>query len=617
MRLIIWILTILNFLIQFIQTNYTFSIDSINDTSISPYITNGRLNIVKYKINDAESVYLKRTNDSASIGSFYNISMPTESLSSSINNIQILDKNETLTLGKDYEIYVDTSNSQVLPDDLITTDVIFGSLNSTNNTLNNTLNCIYNFGQITYDNYTSKILNSNLTKIISVGNFNFAIGNNTKGIKAINAFNGSYFEYKTLDDIIIGKGNGFINNITIQNIWVYNGFYIRGANLIVQSADSSFYIYNITNDGGYIEFHTKTDPLIVVNDTIAQVAIYENSLLIAYNNSGLVIYSTSNNTWSYKQYTKFNNLTLSFSDMIVNYKTAYLIVPNYGMVILNLLNYTFSVGLEHPYLQYFDYTVDPSLDEYQTYFIGIIVKTNKDFYISEFLIELIVDAEDEYNPLINKAFTSNEYTYLAYVGTDLYGYSYFFSAEDQEIIVIIRSQQNYLNGYSYSLDLSDILPSDSNVTSMTIINGNRYFLPNLIFRLDNDMTVDITNIKEIPAVLSCNITKDKDYRVYFTSYNECSKLVNNHLQTLACPINYFASIDVEDGDDNDTKSSNLSALWAILAILLVGVIIVIVFVVCCKRVCVKGANQPINRQEMYVISENREKDNIDIQVDIR
>jgi hypothetical protein len=271
------------------------------------------------------------------------------------------------------------------------------------------------------------------------------------------------------------------NQTSFKNLWVIEQEYNSYSTLVLQEAVSKDLIFlNLTITSSRsdskdtsivynmrLKFYNKIKYLDFNSSEINKIGVYEDTYLLATNDKGLIsimpnVYDSASKVLSWKFRGLYsvavdeNNRTRtpSVGDFVVNQKTIYLIDKSQGLVILDIfdsLRY-YSLAFYHPKLLKLDFFANAFTG---SKFLGISVNNGDNIF--EFFFEFLID--DEYNPLLNKVYTTDEIVlYDNFLTVDKF-FTYFFNKISNKLMIIRRGMINSISSETYYVDLSRTIKS--------------------------------------------------------------------------------------------------------------------------------------------------------------
>jgi hypothetical protein len=568
--------SIINFELEYPKSNL---IDSI---TTSKYILNGTIENYQFP---------KKLNYSSESASDYSIAQNEafqlifqEDNGIKINNFEFTKDDRPLTLGWDYKI-TPTINEEVLPYDYFD--------NSTTNcqNCNYSLSCNYVNPGPKYSYGVFK--NFEVDRYVSFKNYNFGINGTIPGIQVITLKNFT-LETASLDTFLKDHGHDDIStdNVTFKNIYSSTPQFEANDYLIGQSYNKSLYIYKIfddtaVDDGFKIEYYSICNLSLFNFTSFNQVDVYNDKLIIG-GDEGFIVANKTDDTWK----VVFVNRGIKVKDFITNKKTVYIIEKDFGMRIFDIVNLKFTqYEFQHPGMTKFDWNLDQVTG---FYYVGIIINNNPPA-INEVLIELIVD-QDEFNPSLNKVFTSSHKYSASNIVTDqFYGLTYIFDSASYNIYIIQRFIVDTHNLYSFRLNLKDYLLKTFGQIAPT---HPVYLISD--FNIQNKMQILVQNYENylvlrdirIPlSQLTCSFNETGQFSMSYTS-EVCLDLKAQGREYISnCNVNNIWNIEVTE--------ENKSMLWGVLAFIIILIALILIGIVCVRTGCLRSRKGNKNYNSQY------------------
>lgn len=585
---------------------YIVNIDGEGSLDLSIYNTSiytQKLNPLNYIFSNANANEVDLSLGATSVNSTFGIALLLLESSAGIyiNNIQITEDQVLLSPGIDFTINA-TIDSSVIPADYFFYDS-FSNDNSMDFNTTIKFSCQYNNPG---PSYTKTVLrNLTLSNIVISPNYNFGLIAGKTGIQIL-AMQNFNLNYTTLDAIMTPNLSNNINpanatnatnvtnktninsktdNLNFTSLFFVNQNYLNNYNLIGFTNDSVMHIFNITDDG--VNFSASIygicSPKNISVSNITNIGIYKDSFVISSLKNGLTFIKLNGTVGK-----TISNFTLptgvvipvNANDMIINNQTIYVIAKNYGMLIFQPDNFTFSnYYFNHTRLAKFDY-----LASIYSYFVGISVDNDPTNNVPEFFIELIVNIYNELNPLVNKIYISQKNLIVDDYATDTTsGLTYIFDRVNLNLIVLTRGIPNIVDNFNYKIDLSSPafynFHTGDGMGKICLLADNGPSNSAVIIHNMNDY-VGVGIFNPATTTLLCNFTDAGQYQFGFYTQGDCSANDASMIYT-ACMYNVTYTLDVGG------SKLNLTGLWIVLALLLVIIIVIVVFVLCCRRACCK------------------------------
>jgi hypothetical protein len=304
----------------------------------------------------------------------------------------------------------------------------------------------------------------------------FGILSNQTGVYNI-LYSGNQISASYLDSLLEPSTpvDGWFMSIMMQKIWVINQVYEQNAMIVMQSVSRDLYFYNITlTSQGVMSLHyhayVNSTIFSTLNTTVVtSVGINKDHLIIGTREEGLIVLNKDEKGWIiFKTITSIpsnlipydptkqpessgpDSMPVKVNDFLINQKTIYLIVIDFGLAIYDIRDYVYSIApynFYHPAMIQIDFLNNPFTGNK---YVGISLSNGGD--VNEFFLELIMD--DEFVPQLNKLFTTNSLaSFDNFFTPDLF-FTYIYNKIDQTLIIIRRAMINTVDFELYKLDLS-------------------------------------------------------------------------------------------------------------------------------------------------------------------
>lgn len=448
-------------------------------------------------------------------------------------------------------------------------------------------------------NYVAKVPKVNgksssdmsFTKIQSYSIATFAILKESLGIKLLTYLNDT-LNYTQLDEYLDSNSVSYgFSQTNYTDIWVINQEYYDYSMLAVQDLQGSINFYNITNQDNRkisLSYFTSMKYSDYNSTSITKIGIYGENILIGTKDNGFMALTNIASTglassfvmWQNKfSLTLSNNKTVVVNDFVVNQKSIYLICEDLGMVILDLTNnFLIKSTYLHPSMTQIDFINNPYLG---SKFVGVGLNNANNIY--EFFIEFLID--DEFNPLVNKVFTSDSLVgYDSFKTTDLF-YTYIFNKITQSIIIIRRGMINTIPSEFYNIYIGDLLAQNAfeygyNPLITLYDFSNAYIFPAIVTNglfLINSITMNYDN-------LICNFKDGGLYNVTMTLKGEvCAKSLNSGYLYTSCDKIINVSFMIY-GDSSQEVIGIIAGVVCVCGFLFIGIIaFLVVKTRCCRE----------------------------------
>lgn len=480
--------------------------------------------------------------------------------------------------------------------------------------------CAYNSNEISFSTSSPDFSNFEFVESYSIATF--VMLKNKSGLNLL-IYENETVRLESLDLYLSSDSESKQNLFSNKNytkFWVIDQLYTDYTLLATQEKLSNdLYFYNLTINSEMslsLKYFTKVSNVSFNSTQVTKLGFYKNSLLIGTLDNGLVILSSdpsdkfssknssiTNNTniWTPKLFisqVSIGNL-LKVVDFLINESTLYIINKNMGMVIIDLkqnysfLNYIFS----HPSLNKFDLMINPFTG---SKYLGIGLSNGNNVY--EFFLEFLID--DEYNPLLNKVFTTNSLVvYDSFYTVDKF-FTYIFDKISKNIIILRRGMINSIPSEVYYLDLSKRIQSEQvtigfNPVSRIYDYSKKEFIPWIISRT---YTLLIMNIIFPYDNLVCSFNQGGKYNISMTLIGEvCQQSMESNYQYTSCDKTINFSFNIYGDSSND----NLGIIISVVSVSGIIFIVLVTFIIFKTKCCQDfGAfeltkDESIKREDMY------------------
>lgn len=454
------------------------------------------------------------------------------------------------------------------------------------------------YGNITY--YTNEVRfnksiednNEFIYDINSYENLIFHINNARLMIK--DSSMDSFVSFDNYNKINNPNLNISIDNIQIYDIFIFNPYFEVGGYLITRLINSTIIIWKIDNmNNKYIfslyeklyssdsSFFSKItnigivskEGIIIIGAKSLGIGIYKREFIKENPNQKKLSQFYSRITSEKYVYNILNIIeSTQFEDFVLNLNTIYIVNKYTSLEIFDLKKLT--VYKTYPFnnikgIDHFEY----SLNDYigNGYYIGLSFDNNPDLLLFEFFIELFVN--DEYNPEVNKVFTSKYKVRYDKYHTKPSEYSIIFDKISKKYIILYRGTPYDINIPTYQIPIQDIDISDTsyeinlsykiNVKDKRITNeGFGFIYRNKIYYL--------SNITYSTSRFILNLIKEGEYIIRFTSSIKC---IENKSERRVCltqlkkvysidsksKVNGTGTINIPNNDMNLLSNMNINS----------------------------------------------------------
>ena len=318
-----------------------------------------------------------------------------------------------------------------------------------NSSLDNIINCSYNFYSYYFSSISSEIASRQYSKIVNYyslifglsDGYIYSIGNYSNNDKKIDSYtiNGT-----------VNEGENLLFDNNVINIFLLK--YSENFFLLTQLANYSILLFQVKTterkDINGILYHDSSLNLIYISSSLEIFNIYdakflnENNIIISSEKKGMGIYYNNltyikNIDSDYANYTSF--------DFIEN--VLYCIKSGYGLIIFNLTDYSIINNYSHTYMSKLDIFINPFNGKK---FLGVTFENSE---IKEFFIEFYLNSKTDL--IINKVFTKKKVDKSAitsFITIDDF-FSFFLDSSTTNIHIIRRGILNIYKVSSYTFKL--------------------------------------------------------------------------------------------------------------------------------------------------------------------
>ena len=440
-----------------------------------------------------------------------------------------------------------------------------------NSSLDNIINCSYNFYSYYFSSISSEIASRQYSKIVNYyslifglsDGYIYSIGNYSNNDKKID----SYSINSTVNE---GENLLFDNNVI--NIFLLK--YSENFFLLTQLANYSILLFQVKTterkDINGILYHDSSLNLIYISSSLEIFNIYdakflnENNIIISSEKKGMGIYYNNltyikNIDSDYANYTSF--------DFIEN--VLYCIKSGYGLIIFNLTDYSIINNYSHTYMSKLDIFINPFNGKK---FLGI---TFENMEIKEFFIEFYLNTLTDL--ILNKIFTkknADKSAITSFMTNDDF-FSFFLDSTTANIHIIRRGIFNIYNVSSYTYKLvnaeySLLIPFyngyDNKIYPSILANG-------IIYK-----PIDFTFFN---PTIQCNFKEKGDYIMIFLQrtgecQNSINELIKNNNENITeCYQTIYYKLRVLD------KIKKMKYLVAIIILSVIIFICIILLILWC------------------------------------
>ena len=440
-----------------------------------------------------------------------------------------------------------------------------------NSSLDNIINCSYNFYSYYFSSISSEIASRQYSKIVNYyslifglsDGYIYSIGNYSNNDKKIDSYtiNGT-----------VNEGENLLFDNNVINIFLLK--YSENFFLLTQLANYSILLFQVKTterkDINGILYHDSSLNLIYISSSLEIFNIYdakflnENNIIISSEKKGMGIYYNNltyikNIDSDYANYTSF--------DFIEN--VLYCIKSGYGLIIYNLTDYSIIDSYSHTYMSKLDIFINPFNGKK---FLGI---TFENMEIKEFFIEFYLNTLTDL--ILNKIFTkknADKSAITSFMTNDDF-FSFFLDSTTANIHIIRRGIFNIYNVSSYTYKLvnaeySLLIPFyngyDNKIYPSILANG-------IIYK-----PIDFTFFN---PTIQCNFKEKGDYIMIFLQrtgecQNSINELIKNNNENITeCYQTIYYKLRVLD------KIKKMKYLVAIIILSVIIFICIILLILWC------------------------------------
>ena len=440
-----------------------------------------------------------------------------------------------------------------------------------NSSLDNIINCSYNFYSYYFSSIYSEIASRQYSKIVNYyslifglsDGYIYSIGNYSNNDKKIDSYtiNGT-----------VNEGENLLFDNNVINIFLLK--YSENFFLLTQLANYSILLFQVKTterkDINGILYHDSSLNLIYISSSLEIFNIYdakflnENNIIISSEKKGMGIYYNNltyikNIDSDYANYTSF--------DFIEN--VLYCIKSGYGLIIFNLTDYSIINNYSHTYMSKLDIFINPFNGKK---FLGI---TFENMEIKEFFIEFYLNTLTDL--ILNKIFTkknADKSAITSFMTNDDF-FSFFLDSTTANIHIIRRGIFNIYNVSSYTYKLvnaeySLLIPFyngyDNKIYPSILANG-------IIYK-----PIDFTFFN---PTIQCNFKEKGDYIMIFLQrtgecQNSINELIKNNYENITeCYQTIYYKLRVLD------KIKKMKYLVAIIILSVIIFICIILLILWC------------------------------------
>jgi len=440
-----------------------------------------------------------------------------------------------------------------------------------NSSLDNIINCSYNFYSYYFSSISSEIASRQYSKIVNYyslifglsDGYIYSIGNYSNNDKKIDSYtiNGT-----------VNEGENLLFDNNVINIFLLK--YSENFFLLTQLANYSILLFQVKTterkDINGILYHDSSLNLIYISSSLEIFNIYdakflnENNIIISSEKKGMGIYYNNltyikNIDSDYANYTSF--------DFIEN--VLYCIKSGYGLIIFNLTDYSIINNYSHTYMSKLDIFINPFNGKK---FLGI---TFENMEIKEFFIEFYLNTLTDL--ILNKIFTkknADKSAITSFMTNDDF-FSFFLDSTTANIHIIRRGIFNIYNVSSYTYKLvnaeySLLIPFyngyDNKIYPSILANG-------IIYK-----PIDFTFFN---PTIQCNFKEKGDYIMIFLQrtgecQNSINELIKNNNENITeCYQTIYYKLRVLD------KIKKMKYLVAIIILSVIIFICIILLILWC------------------------------------
>ena len=440
-----------------------------------------------------------------------------------------------------------------------------------NSSLDNIINCSYNFYSYYFSSISSEIASRQYSKIVIYyslifglsDGYIYSIGNYTDNDKKIDSYtiNGT-----------VNEGENLLFDNNVINIFLLK--YSENFFLLTQLANYSILLFQVKTterkDINGILYHDSSLNLIYISSSLEIFNIYdakflnENNIIISSEKKGMGIYYNNltyikNIDSDYANYTSF--------DFIEN--VLYCIKSGYGLIIFNLTDYSIINNYSHTYMSKLDIFINPFNGKK---FLGI---TFENMEIKEFFIEFYLNTLTDL--ILNKIFTkknADKSAITSFMTNDDF-FSFFLDSTTANIHIIRRGIFNIYNVSSYTYKLVNAEYS----LLIPFYNGyDNKIYPSI---LANGIIYKPIDFSFFNPTIQCNFKEKGDYIMIFLQrtgecQNSINELIKNNNENITeCYQTIYYKLRVLD------KIKKMKYLVAIIILSVIIFICIILLILWC------------------------------------
>jgi hypothetical protein len=440
-----------------------------------------------------------------------------------------------------------------------------------NSSLDNIINCSYNFYSYYFSSISSEIASRQYSKIVNYyslifglsDGYIYSIGNYSNNDKKIDSYsiNGT-----------VNEGENLLFDNNVINIFLLK--YSENFFLLTQLANYSILLFQVKTterkDINGILYHDSSLNLIYISSSLEIFNIYdakflnENNIIISSEKKGMGIYYNNltyikNIDSDYANYTSF--------DFIEN--VLYCIKSGYGLIIFNLTDYSIINNYSHTYMSKLDIFINPFNGKK---FLGI---TFENMEIKEFFIEFYLNTLTDL--ILNKIFTkknADKSAITSFMTNDDF-FSFFLDSTTANIHIIRRGIFNIYNVSSYTYKLVNAEYS----LLIPFYNGyDNKIYPSI---LANGIIYKPIDFSFFNPTIQCNFKEKGDYIMIFLQrtgecQNSINELIKNNNENITeCYQTIYYKLRVLD------KIKKMKYLVAIIILSVIIFICIILLILWC------------------------------------
>ena len=440
-----------------------------------------------------------------------------------------------------------------------------------NSSLDNIINCSYNFYSYYFSSISSEIASRQYSKIVNYyslifglsDGYIYSIGNYSNNDKKIDSYtiNGT-----------VNEGENLLFDNNVINIFLLK--YSENFFLLTQLANYSILLFQVKTterkDINGILYHDSSLNLIYISSSLEIFNIYdakflnENNIIISSEKKGMGIYYNNltyikNIDSDYANYTSF--------DFIEN--VLYCIKSGYGLIIFNLTDYSIINSYSHTYMSKLDIFINPFNGKK---FLGI---TFENMEIKEFFIEFYLNTLTDL--ILNKIFTkknADKSAITSFMTNDDF-FSFFLDSTTANNHIIRRGIFNIYNVSSYTYKLVNAEYS----LLIPFYNGyDNKIYPSI---LANGIIYKPIDFSFFNPTIQCNFKEKGDYIMIFLQrtgecQNSINELIKNNNENITeCYQTIYYKLRVLD------KIKKMKYLVAIIILSVIIFICIILLILWC------------------------------------